>query len=70
MLLVTDEQFPPDGAEQVAAKVRARLGSDDRVVVEQVDDIKPAPSGKYRPVVSKVAEALSRRGRFDPPEIA
>ncbi len=70
VLLVTDEQFPPDGAEQVAAKVRARLGSDDRIVVERVDDIKPAPSGKYRPVVSKVAEELRRSERFDPPEIA
>jgi len=70
VLLATDEQFPPDGAEQVKAKVRARLGSDDEIVVERVDDIRPAPSGKYRPVVSKVAEELRRGGRLEPPETA
>ena len=26
-----------------------------------VDDIKPAPSGKYRPVISKVAEELMKK---------
>jgi len=56
VLLVTDENFPPDGREQVAAGVRARLASTDKIVVELVDDIPPAPSGKYRPVVSKVAQ--------------
>ncbi|HUU89948.1 MAG TPA: phenylacetate--CoA ligase family protein [Phycisphaerae bacterium] len=66
VVLATDEQFPADGVEQVTAKVRARLGSDDEIVVEQVADIKPAPSGKYRPVVSKVAEELRQSGRLDP----
>jgi phenylacetate-CoA ligase len=56
VLVATDDNFPPDGKEQVARLVRQRLQSDDRVVVEVVDDIEPAPSGKYRPVVSKVAE--------------
>lgn len=64
--LVTDEHFPPDGVEQVAAKVRARLGGDDRIVVERVDDIKPAPSGKYRPVIGKVAEQMRQRGEDRP----
>jgi phenylacetate-CoA ligase len=67
VVLVVDDQFPPDGVEQVKAATRARLGSDDEVVVELVDDIAPAPSGKYRPVVSKVAEELQAQGRFGTP---
>jgi len=58
VVLVTDESFPADGREQVARQARARLRSDDEVAVQIVDDIRPAPSGKYRPVVSKVAEEL------------
>jgi phenylacetate-CoA ligase len=56
--LVTDESFPPDGKERVRRGVQDRLRSDDEIAVEQVDDIQPAPSGKYRPVISKVAEEL------------
>ncbi|MHB0954787.1 MAG: phenylacetate--CoA ligase family protein [Pirellulaceae bacterium] len=56
VLLVTDATFPDDGLEQVARQVRDRLRSDDLVTVQLVDDIISAPSGKYRPVVSKVAE--------------
>ncbi len=61
VLLVTDDSFPSDGREQVADQARARLQSEDEVTVEVVDDIRPAPSGKYRPVVSKVAEALLQK---------
>jgi phenylacetate-CoA ligase len=67
VLLVTDEHFPEDGAERVTHKVRARLGSDDAIDVELVDDIRPAPSGKYRPVVGDVAEALRGSGQFEAP---
>lgn len=56
VLVATDERFPTDGAEQVKQQTLARLQSDDVVTVEVVDDIQPARSGKYRPVVSKVAE--------------
>ena len=56
--LVTDEQFPPDGEDRVRRGVEQRLRSDDVIHVRQVDDIQPAPSGKYRPVISKVAEEL------------
>lgn len=55
VLLVTDAAFPPDGIEQVARQVRDRLRSNDNVVVSRVDDILPAPSGKYRPVVNTLA---------------
>jgi phenylacetate-CoA ligase len=56
VLLEVDGNFPADGQEQVARQALARLRSDDEVTVRVVDDIRPAPSGKYRPVVSKVAQ--------------
>jgi phenylacetate-CoA ligase len=62
--LVVNDQFPADGIEQVKAKAAQRLGGDDRIDVELVDDIKPARSGKYRPVISKVAEELYRKRQF------
>jgi phenylacetate-CoA ligase len=62
--LVIDERFPADGVEQVKNKASQRLGGDDLIEVEIVDDIRPAPSGKYRPVISKVAEDLYKRRSF------
>lgn len=63
--LAVDDRFPKDGVEQVKAKAAQRLGGDDEIIVEIVDDIQPAPSGKYRPVISKVAEELYRKRAFD-----
>ena len=63
--LAVDERFPHDGVEQVKAKAAQRLGGDDEIIVEIVDDIRSAPSGKYRPVISKVAEELYRKRAFD-----
>jgi len=62
--LVTNDRFPADGIEQVKAKATQRLGGDDRIDVELVEDIKPARSGKYRPVISKVAEELYKKRDF------
>ena len=56
--LVTDDNFPPDGCDRVRNAVQQRLDSDDEITVQQVDDIKPAPSGKYRPVIGDVAAGL------------
>jgi phenylacetate-coenzyme A ligase PaaK-like adenylate-forming protein len=64
ILLATDDRFPADGAAQVEKAARARLASTDRIVVELVDDIRPAPSGKYRPVIGKVAEKMHRDREF------
>ncbi len=65
VLVATDDLFPADGIERVAKQARERLQSTDRVTVEVVDDIQPAKSGKYRPVVSRVAEAeLSKANRL------
>jgi len=68
--VVTDDEFPPDGCDRVRIGVEQRLASEDRITVEQVDDIKPAPSGKYRPVIGKVAQALraeAEAGTKQPP---
>jgi len=62
--LVVDSRFPKDGADQVKSKASQRLGDDTKVFVEIVDDIKPARSGKYRPVISKVAEELYKNRSF------
>lgn len=62
--LVVDERFPSDGIDLVKHKAAQRLGSDDDIQVEIVDDIAPARSGKYRPVISKVAEELYKNRSF------
>ena len=62
--LAVDSRFPPDGVDQVRTQAQKRLGSDDKIRVEIVDDIEPAPSGKYRPVISKVAEELYQKRDF------
>ena len=67
VLLVTDGNFPPDGCERVRRAVQARLASDDRIDVEVVEDIPPAPSGKYRPVIGRVAEQLMQGHHIAPP---
>ncbi len=64
--LVVDERFPADGIEQVRDKAAQRLGGDDDIIVEIVDDIAPAKSGKYRPVISKVAEEMYANRNFSP----
>lgn len=61
--LSTDEAFPPDGVEKVIRAAHDRLKSGDRVEVELVEDIEPAPSGKYRPVISKVAQDLRNQDK-------
>jgi phenylacetate-CoA ligase len=62
--LAVDKNFPENGADQVKTQVQKRLNSDDTIIVEIVDDIKPAPSGKFRPVISKVAEELFKNRTF------
>jgi len=66
ILLVTDKNFPNDGTEQVTKAARARLGSTDKILVELVDNIAPAPSGKYRPVISKVTQEILEKKQSGP----
>ena len=63
--LVVDSRFPADGLDQIRKKAAQRLGGDDEISVEIVDDIQPALSGKYRPVISKVAEDLYKNRNFE-----
>ncbi len=63
-LLVVDERFPADGVGRIRSQAAKRLGGDDRIEVEIVDDIVPARSGKYRPVVSRVAEEMYNKKQF------
>jgi phenylacetate-CoA ligase len=66
VVLATDNKFPSDGIQQVHHSVRKRLNSNDEILVELADDIHPAPSGKYRPVVGGLAEKLLKDcGRTD-----
>jgi len=67
ILLVTDKNFPSDGTDQIIKAARVRLGSTDRILVELVDDIASAPSGKYRPVISKVTEEILAGGKMGLP---
>ncbi len=62
--LAVDQNFPQDGMEQVKDQAAKRLASDDDIIVEIVDDIEPALSGKYRPVISKVAEERCKEMSF------
>jgi len=66
LVLAVDENFPPDGKEQVLRQMRARLKSDDEMTLEIVDDIEPAPSGKYRPVISAVAQKMLQDKTYTP----
>ncbi len=70
LMLVTDADFPSDGAEQARRQIQARLASDETIVVQTVDAIAPAPSGKYRPVISQVAEQRLRQARDGTPDTA
>lgn len=53
--VVTDENYPADGDEKVIASMAGRMRDDSDITVEHVDDIRPARSGKYRPVIGNVA---------------
>ena len=61
VLLVTDPTFDASMLDVIPRKFRARLGDAVQVSVEQVDDIPPERSGKFRYVVSRV-EAASQGG--------
>lgn len=61
VLVAAGREFPSDGVERIRRSVAQRLKSQDKIVVELVDEIPPAPSGKQRLVISKVAEQMLRR---------
>jgi phenylacetate-CoA ligase len=59
VLLVVDGGFPADGEARIAAAFRRRLGDTVDVVVERVAAIAPEKSGKYRYIISHVADAAA-----------
>jgi len=56
VLLVLDSDFPPDGEARIREGLAKRLGSGVRVAVEPVTELRQDPSGKFRFVISKVAQ--------------
>ena len=56
VLLVLDSDFPPDGEGRIREGLAKRLGSGVRVAVEPVTELRQDPSGKFRFVISKVAQ--------------
>jgi phenylacetate-CoA ligase len=56
LLRVHEDIYPADGNERIVRGFKKRMGDEVRVNVEMTEDIPPDASGKYRYVVSKVAE--------------
>lgn len=56
ILKVDDTLFPGDGETRIIKGFKKRMGNKVNVQVEMVDEIERDASGKYRYVVSKVAE--------------
>jgi phenylacetate-CoA ligase len=54
--LVTNDAYTAESEKHVRRDLQARLKSDDRIVLEYVDRIPPAPSGKHRLVISHLNE--------------
>ena len=59
ILLVRDANFDARCIPEIQAQARARLGSEVNVSVEEVAEIPPEKSGKYRYVVSHVLPAVA-----------
>lgn len=55
--LVPGERFSGEHRERLIGSLRQELGSDVRIDIELVEDIEREDNGKYRWVVSRVAEA-------------
>ena len=56
LLKVDQNLFPENGKNTIVKGVKQRMGQEVKVDIELVDEIEKDASGKYRYVVSKVAE--------------
>jgi phenylacetate-CoA ligase len=56
LLKVHEGIYPNDGNYRIVRGFRKRMGEEVKVTIEMIDAIPPDASGKYRYVVSKVAE--------------
>ena len=57
VMVVAGALFPATGVAAITARFQRRLGEAVRVEVELVDQIPPEKSGKYRYIISRVADA-------------
>ncbi len=57
--LVSDDGFSAELQRELLANLHERLGPEVNISVENVDDIAPDPSGKFRWVISRVPHKLS-----------
>ena len=58
--LIANGDMPETVLQQIATDLRLLVGADARVDVERVDDIPPAPSGKFRWVISDISDVAER----------
>jgi phenylacetate-CoA ligase len=63
--VVATDAFGPADTADLAARVKARLGTDVDVVVETVPEIPRTASGKFRAVVSHVSARRADEGNAD-----
>ncbi len=56
LLKIHEDIYPEDGNHRIVKGLKKRMGDEVRVTLEMVDQIPLDASGKYRYVVSKVAE--------------
>ena len=57
LLKVHEDIYPKDGNEKIVKGLKKRMGEVVKVTVEMMDEIPRDASGKYRYVISKVAES-------------
>ena len=55
VMVVSGPEFPPEGQQRIREGIAKRMGAEVRVDVEDVAEIAPAASGKFRYVISKIA---------------
>lgn len=65
--LVVDAGFERRRAEDIVTGFKRRLGSQVQIDVHFVDAIRPEKSGKYRYIISRVADATRQRVAADEP---
>ena len=58
--LLADGEMPEFVPQQITTDLRLLIGDHTQIEVERVDDIPPAPSGKFRWVVSDISDVAER----------
>jgi phenylacetate-CoA ligase len=58
--LIAEGDMPEAVPQQIVTDLRMLVGADTLIDVERVDDIPPAPSGKFRWVISDISDIAER----------